>query len=301
MPEDLGVETRSSARGRRRAAWCAGFASRSGRSELHHLEVFLARAALRAGPVGRHVLPPGSRRDAVVRRAGGLVVDPAADEAHVLFHGVEDLHWSKIVDSSKLRAPAARRRGCVATPAAFRHARRQPNPASPDRAHLRRDRSVRRRRAAGRHADARQHGLPSAVGAHGDHRAGHARRRGRAARSTPTGSPTRRAACSRTCRSTRSRSACWAASRTSRRSPRSSSDYPDVPLVLDPVLRLGARRRARDRRDDARDARAAAAADDDPHAQQHRGAAPRRAATTATSRRSRSAPSACSRWAPSTC
>jgi len=56
-------------------------------SEFHHLEVFLARAALGAGPVGRHVLPFRAWRDAFVRRTRGFVVDPAADEAHVLFHG----------------------------------------------------------------------------------------------------------------------------------------------------------------------------------------------------------------------
>ena len=64
-------------------------------SELHHLKVFLARTALGAGPVGRHVLPFRSRRDAFVRGACGFVVDPAADQAHVLFHGGGC--WSKIV------------------------------------------------------------------------------------------------------------------------------------------------------------------------------------------------------------
>src|SRR3954467_13594978 len=71
------------------------------------------------------------------------------------------------------------------------------------------------------------------------------------------------------------------------------SDYPDVPLVLDPVQASGrgdelssdemthagggfrARGRALERRDDARRARVAAAADDHHHAQQHGGAAPR--------------------------
>ena len=54
------------------------------------------------------------------------------------------------------------------------------------------------------------------------------------------------------------------------------SDYPDVPLVLDPVLASGRGDELATRRDDARAARAAAAADDDPHAQQHGGAAARR-------------------------
>src|SRR6185503_4960542 len=49
-------------------------------------EIVLARAAFRTGPVRRHVLPACARRYAFLRRAGLLVVDPAADQAHVLFH-----------------------------------------------------------------------------------------------------------------------------------------------------------------------------------------------------------------------
>jgi hypothetical protein len=49
---------------------------------LHHLEVFLAGAAFGAGPVHRHVGPGVSRRDAVFGVTRGLVVDPAADQAH---------------------------------------------------------------------------------------------------------------------------------------------------------------------------------------------------------------------------
>ena len=55
----------------------------------------------------------------------------------------------------------------------------------------------------------------------------------------PSGSPTRRAACSRTCRSRRSRSACSAASRTIAAIAEVVSDYPEIPLVLDPVLASG--------------------------------------------------------------
>src|SRR5690606_4988062 len=51
-------------------------------SDLDHLEVFLARMALRAGPVGRDVFPARARRDALVGQAGGLVVDEAANQAH---------------------------------------------------------------------------------------------------------------------------------------------------------------------------------------------------------------------------
>src|SRR5690349_8021731 len=55
-------------------------------SELDHLEIVLARAAFGAGPVRRNVFPAGAGRDAVFRRSDGLVVDPAADQAHVFFH-----------------------------------------------------------------------------------------------------------------------------------------------------------------------------------------------------------------------
>src|SRR5258708_26741298 len=50
--------------------------------DFHHLEIFLARAALRAGPVHRHVFPARAGLDAFVGQAGCLVVDEAADEAH---------------------------------------------------------------------------------------------------------------------------------------------------------------------------------------------------------------------------
>lgn len=36
-------------------------------SDLNHLEVFLARAALGAGPVHRHLLPGRTGRDAMIR------------------------------------------------------------------------------------------------------------------------------------------------------------------------------------------------------------------------------------------
>ncbi len=47
-----------------------------------HLEVFLAGAALRTGPVHRHIIPAGARRNAFVGQTSGFIVDPAADEAH---------------------------------------------------------------------------------------------------------------------------------------------------------------------------------------------------------------------------
>ena len=53
---------------------------------LDHFKVVLARAALRTGPVHWHVVPQGARLNAVFWPARFFVVDPAADQAHVLFH-----------------------------------------------------------------------------------------------------------------------------------------------------------------------------------------------------------------------
>src|ERR1041384_7005346 len=50
--------------------------------DLHHLEILLARAALGAGPVHRHVFPARAGLDAFVGQPRRLVVDEAADEAH---------------------------------------------------------------------------------------------------------------------------------------------------------------------------------------------------------------------------
>jgi hypothetical protein len=52
-------------------------------SNFDHFEIFLARAAFRTRPVRRHVFPAGAGGYALVGRPFGLVVDPAADEAHV--------------------------------------------------------------------------------------------------------------------------------------------------------------------------------------------------------------------------
>src|SRR3990167_2171509 len=51
-------------------------------SKLHHLEVVLACTAFRADPVHGNVLPARAGRDALIRQAGGLIVNPAADQAH---------------------------------------------------------------------------------------------------------------------------------------------------------------------------------------------------------------------------
>ena len=56
--------------------------------QLDHFEIFLARAALRARPVRRHVFPFRPGGDALVGGARGLVIDPAADQAHVFLQVV---------------------------------------------------------------------------------------------------------------------------------------------------------------------------------------------------------------------
>ena len=57
-------------------------------SDLDHLEVFLARAALGASPVNGNILPARAGRDAFVWQTGFFVVNPAADQAHPasIFH-----------------------------------------------------------------------------------------------------------------------------------------------------------------------------------------------------------------------
>ncbi len=51
-------------------------------SDGDHFKIFLACAALRTGPVHRHVFPARARGDALFRQAGFLVINPAADQAH---------------------------------------------------------------------------------------------------------------------------------------------------------------------------------------------------------------------------
>src|SRR6185503_937667 len=50
-------------------------------SKLHHFEIFLAGAALRAAPSRRDVLPARAGRNAVLGPAFGLVVDETASQA----------------------------------------------------------------------------------------------------------------------------------------------------------------------------------------------------------------------------
>ena len=110
--------------------------------------------------------------------------------------------------------------------------------APPDRAHLRRVRSDRRRRPAGRPAHAREHGLPSAVGRHRAHGAGHARRRvARRGRRGAGAHAGERAARGHARRRVQDRRARLSPKRArGRRDPRRA---PRVPLVLDPVLASG--------------------------------------------------------------
>lgn len=51
-------------------------------SDRDHFEIFFACATLGARPVHRHILPARAGRDAFVGQSGGLVIDPAADQAH---------------------------------------------------------------------------------------------------------------------------------------------------------------------------------------------------------------------------
>jgi hypothetical protein len=55
-------------------------------SKLDQFVVFLARATIGARPVGRDILPFSPGRYTRVGIAEGLVIDMAADEAHVFFH-----------------------------------------------------------------------------------------------------------------------------------------------------------------------------------------------------------------------
>jgi hypothetical protein len=77
-------------------------------SDGHHLEIFLARRTLRAGPVHGHVFPLGARRNAVLRIAQSLVVNPAANQAHpgFVFH-VAVKKLSNRMNSIVSGAPAA--------------------------------------------------------------------------------------------------------------------------------------------------------------------------------------------------
>jgi hydroxymethylpyrimidine/phosphomethylpyrimidine kinase len=55
------------------------------KSDRSHFKVFFAGAAFRASPVHRDLIPAGARCDAFFGQASGLVIDPAANEAHPCF------------------------------------------------------------------------------------------------------------------------------------------------------------------------------------------------------------------------
>ena len=92
------------------------------RLDFHHLKVVLARAAFRTRPVDRHVFPARTRRDSFFGQSRGFVVDPAANEAHpaaellVFRHGEEmgELKWPGIL--TYLRVSRARRAARCAAP-----------------------------------------------------------------------------------------------------------------------------------------------------------------------------------------
>ncbi len=73
-------------------------------SHFDHFEVFFSRPAIRTSPGQRDVLPACPGRYAFLGKAGGFVVDEAADQAHVL------LHVSIAVVASEFLRPRPRRR-----------------------------------------------------------------------------------------------------------------------------------------------------------------------------------------------
>src|SRR5690606_2710730 len=55
-------------------------------SDLDHLKVFLACAALRADPIGRNVLPARAGSNPFFRKAGFLIIYPSTNQAHPRSH-----------------------------------------------------------------------------------------------------------------------------------------------------------------------------------------------------------------------
>src|SRR5438309_5465066 len=78
--------------------------------EFDQLVIFLARTAIRAGPIWRHVFPLGARRDARIGIAERLVVDMTADQAHVFLHQSVGLCVGVKSNSTKFIQAGARRR-----------------------------------------------------------------------------------------------------------------------------------------------------------------------------------------------
>jgi hypothetical protein len=57
-------------------------------SDFNHFKVGLGDAAVGASPIFGHVGPSGAWGDAVFGVASGLIVDEAANDANICFHGV---------------------------------------------------------------------------------------------------------------------------------------------------------------------------------------------------------------------
>ena len=77
---------------------------------LNQFEVFLAHAAIRANPVGRHIFPFGPRRNTVIRPSQCFVVNVATYDAFVFSHvGITPCVYSsfwtvRILGNGKLRS-----------------------------------------------------------------------------------------------------------------------------------------------------------------------------------------------------
>src|SRR5438045_6921803 len=97
-------------------------------SDLHHFEVFLARAAFGAGPVHRHVFPPRAGRNAFIRQTCSLVVHKAADEAHprLVLHLIFGHRMGPDITPCRLARP----RRCSPSPPPIRQAAPASKPIS---------------------------------------------------------------------------------------------------------------------------------------------------------------------------
>src|SRR6218665_1925045 len=75
------------------------------RLDLHHLEIFFAGAALRAGPVHRNIGPGGAGGNAMLRIACGFVINPPANQAHPsprIAHVFAHVDRYRLLQSAKL-------------------------------------------------------------------------------------------------------------------------------------------------------------------------------------------------------
>lgn len=53
---------------------------------LHHIEIFLGGATIRALPVLHYIVPPGARRNSTIGVALGLVINKTTNHTHVSIH-----------------------------------------------------------------------------------------------------------------------------------------------------------------------------------------------------------------------